>query len=448
MPIKISKGLTIPIAGEPEQVIENGPSVTQVALLGTDYLDLKPTLLVNEGDRVKLGQPLFSDRRQPQVLFTSPASGIVKAIERGHKRVLQAVTIIVDDKDECTFETFNTKQLAQLDREQVVNNLIASGLWTAFRTRPYSKIPAVDSQPHSIFVTAIDTNPLAANPAVVINQFAEDFAFGLDVISNLTTGRTFVCHGDDYTPITTANEKIRFEQFNGGHPAGLPGTHIHFLDPIIGDKTVWHIGYQDVIAIGKLFTTGKLWVERIVALAGPNVLRPRLMKTRLGAATEQLVAEELTEGSCRVVSGSILAGHRAVSWASYLGRYHTQISVLAEDVEREFFGWLSPGGEKFSALKVLWEGISKQRKLNLSTLQNGSPRAIIPLGTFEEVMPLDILATPLLKALVVGDTDMAQKLGCLELDEEDLALCSFVCPGKTEFGRALRHCLIEIERNG
>ena len=448
MRFKISKGLDIPVAGEPSQIIENGPPVHQVALLGTDYLELKPSILVNEGERVKLGQALFADRQRPEILFTSPASGIVKSIERGPRRVLQAVIVAVEGKDEVEFDAYSANEISTLDREDVVRNLTRSGLWTALRTRPYSKIPAPDAIPHSLFVTAIDTNPLAADPSVVIHQYSDEFLSGLDALAHLGDGKIFVCHAPDANLPQSNHPRVRYAEFAGPHPAGLVGTHIHFLDPVGGEKTVWHIGYQDVIAIGKLFTTGRLWTERTISLAGPMVLRPRLIRTRQGASTENLVRDELVDAPCRVISGSVLNGHRAASWAAFLGRYHTQISAVAEGGERELMGWIRPRGEKFSQLRVLWEGLSRKRKLNLSTLQNGSRRAIVPIGNFEDVMPLELLATPLLKALVVGDSDMAQKLGCLELDEEDLALCSFVCSGKTEYGRALRHNLHDIERHG
>jgi Na+-transporting NADH:ubiquinone oxidoreductase subunit A len=245
-------------------------------------------------------------------------------------------------------------------------------------------------------------------------------------------------------------EQIRVHTFAGPHPAGLVGTHIHFLDPVSATKTVWHLGYQDVIAIGKLFTTGRLWTERIIALGGPPVLKPRLLRTRLGASTGDLLRDELQDVECRAISGSIFSGRRAVGWGSYLGRYHTQLSVLAEGREREFFGWLRMGGKnKFSILNVFFSNFSSNNEsLVLTTNQNGSPRAMVPIGNYEQIMPLDILPTQLLRSLLVGDTEMAQALGCLELDEEDLALCSFACVGKYDYGPVLRTNLTQIEKEG
>jgi Na+-transporting NADH:ubiquinone oxidoreductase subunit A len=449
MLIKIKKGLDIPITGAPEQVIHEARPVTSVALVGRDYIDLKPTMLVNEGDRVKLGQPLFSDKKNPSVIHTAPGSGIITAIHRGAKRALQSVVIRLDGDSEETFNRYSPKELARLNAGQVRENLLASGLWTALRTRPYSKIADPETTPHSIFVTAIDTLPLAPRPEVVIREYREDFSHGLQVIAHLTPGPLFICKAPDSNVPTLDSEQARLVSFTGPHPAGLPGTHIHFLDPVSARKTVWYLKYQEVIAIGRLFTTGRLWTERIIALAGPPVLKPRLLRTRVGANTNELLNHELQDIDCRPLSGSILGGRRALGTESFLGRYHTQLSVLAEGRERQLFGWLSPGKDKFSMLNIFISSLQRNsRKFPLTTSQNGSPRAMVPISNYEAVMPLDILPTQLLRYLIVGDTDMAQALGCLELDEEDLALCSFVCVGKYDYGPALRRTLTQIEKEG
>ena len=449
MHFSIKKGLTLPLAGEPAQTISDANSVTSVALLGTEYMGMKPTMLIEEGQKVKLGQALFTDKKNPEVQFTSPGAGTIRSINRGSKRVLQAIIIDLEGDDEITFKQYSTGQLNDLPRDDVKHNLLESGLWTALRTRPYSKSPAPDSIPSSIFVTATDTNPLAVSPQIVINEYADDYANGLTVLSHLTEGKVFVCQGESAPTVANTSSKIETHTFSGPHPSGLAGTHIHNLDPVNATKIIWQINYQDVIAMGKLFTTGKLWVERIISLAGPLVTNPRLLRTRLGASTEDLVRDELTPVQSRVISGSVLHGHTASNWASYLGRFHLQISVIAEEQEREFFGWIKPVGKsKFSALNIFFSKIIGKKNLSLTTSQNGSPRAMVPVGAFETVMPLDILPTQLLRALIVKDTDVAQALGCLELDEEDLALCSFVCSGKFDYGPVLRTNLIQIEKEG
>jgi len=447
MHIKIKKGLDIPLPGEPEQTISRGPDVTSVALFGPDTHDLKPRMLVQAGDRVKLGQPLFMDKSNPGVNFTSPGSGLVAAVNRGERRVLQSVVVTLDGDEAVEFPTYPAADLANLDGEAVRQNLLESGLWPALRTRPFTKIPAPDAEARAIFVTAIDTNPLAADPAVVIERDPEPFANGLTVLGKLTDGPVYVCTAPDSGIAVPDNDKFRHAEFSGPHPAGLAGTHIHFLEPVSEQKIVWHIGYQDVIAAGNLFTTGRLPVEMVVSIGGPMVKNPRLITTRLGANTSELISGEVKPGNVRVVSGSVLNGHRAAGWAAYLGRYDDQLTVLQEGTEREFLSFMRPGFGKFSAARA-FVGDLFGKKFRMTTSQNGSARAMVSIGSFEQVIPLDVLPTPLLKSILVRDTDGARDLGCLELDEEDLALCSFVCNGKYEYGPQLRKTLHEIEVNG
>ena len=448
MHIKIRKGLNIPIVGSPRQEIEPANAVSSVAILGPDTVDLKPRMEVAKGDRVRLGQALFSDKQNPGVVFTSPGSGVISAVNRGERRVLQSVVIALEGDDAESFDSWPAERLAGLSRSEVSDNLVASGLWTAFRTRPYSKIPAVGSQPASIFVTAIDTNALAADPAVIIGRDKEGFNQGLQIISSLTDGPVYVCTSADADIQVPAEERFRHATFSGPHPAGLVGTHIHYLDPVTENKCVWHIGYQDVIAIAGLFASGRLPVERVVAIGGPMVDKPRLLLTRTGASTTELLKGEMSGESVRVVSGPVLSGHRASGWAAFLGRHDNQVCVLQEGIPREFLSWLRPGFGKYSSTRSYAGNLFRSADYPLTTTQNGSPRAMVSIGSFERVMPLDILPTPLLKALLVRDTDAARDLGCLELDEEDLALCSFVCNGKYDYGPHLRRNLHEIEVNG
>lgn len=446
--IKIKRGLNLPISGAPAQSIEIAKPVSQVALIGFDYVGMKPTMAVQVGDRVKCGQLLFTDKKTEGVRYTSPASGVVTEINRGERRVFQSIVIQVEGDEYESFASYPESQFGELSRQQVVDNLVQSGLWTAFRTRPYSKVPAIDSEPHSIFVTAMDTNPLAADPAVVIRESAADFKNGLALIAKLTAGQVFVCTAPGVALDTPAISKIRREEFDGPHPAGLAGTHIHFLDPVGASKTVWTIGYQDVIAIARLFRTGKLDTTRVVALGGPQVVRPRLLRTRIGADLQQLVEGELKPGVNRIISGSVFGGRSARGPVAFLGRYANQVSVLLEGTQRELLGWFSPGANKFSTLNIYLSKLLPGKLFNFTTTTNGSERAMVPVGTYESVMPLDILPTQLLRSLIVGDTETAQKLGCLELDEEDLALCTFVCPGKYEYGPILRNNLTRIELEG
>ena len=444
--IRIRRGMELPVEGAPAQSIETACPVRTVAVLGPDYHGMKPTMAVQVGDRVKLGQILFSDKKNPGVHFTSPAAGTVAAINRGAQRVLQSVVIQVEEGEEEVFAAYADNQLEALDPSAIRENLLKSGLWTALRTRPFSKVPHTDATPASIFVTAMDTHPLSGDPALIIAEHTEDFRRGLRILSRIAP--VVVCAAEGSRVSADGLSGVRLENFSGPHPAGLPGTHIHFIDPVSANHSVWQIYSQDVIAIGKLFSTGRIWVERVVALGGPVVKKPRLLRTRLGASLDELSAGELEQGNNRVVSGSLLGGRTAHGPYAYLGRYHSQVSCLKEGNDREFMHWARAGVNKHSILNVFVSKLFSGRKFKFTTTTNGSPRAIVPVGSYEEVMPLDILPTQLLRYLVVGDTDMAQKLGCLELDEEDLALCTYVCAGKYEYGPILRDVLNRIEKEG
>ena len=444
--IKIKHGLDLPITGAPAQQIEAARPVRSVAVIGFDYQGMKPTMSVQVGDRVKLGQVLFVDKKNEGVVYTAPGAGVVSAIHRGEKRVLQSVVIDLDGDEQETFAQYAPEQLASLDAALVRDNLQRSGLWTALRTRPFSKVPAIDAAPSSIFVSAIDTHPLAADPAVIIAEQATDFENGLKVLARLAP--VFLCKAAGVSLAGEGVAGVTSEAFAGPHPAGLPGTHIHFLDPVSAGKTVWTINYQDVIAAGKLFVSGQLSVERVVALGGPVVERPRLLRTRLGANLSELTAGELAPGNNRVVSGSLLGGRVARGACDFLGRYHLQVSCLLEGNDREVMHYLRAGVNKHSVMNVFVSKLNAAKRFAFSTTTNGSPRAMVPVGNYEAVMPLDILPTQLLRYLIVGDTEMAQKLGCLELDEEDLALCTYVCAGKYEYGPILRDNLSRIEKEG
>lgn len=445
--IRISRGLDLPITGAPEQRIEATTPVSSVAVIGFDFHGMKPSMAVQVGDRVKLGQVLFSDKRTPGVHFTAPGAGVVIAIHRGEQRMFQSVVIELEGTGAVHFPSYSDAQLEDLTPRQVRDNLQQSGQWVALRTRPYSKVPAIDAVPASIFVTAIDTHPLAPSPAVVIAEAPEDFNRGLRVLARLA--RVFVCTAIDSGISVASITNVQVEQFAGPHPAGLAGTHIHFLDPVDAHKAVWSIGYQDVMAIGRLFVTGKLSVDRVIALGGPMVDKPLLLRTRVGANLDELTAGRLKTGkNVRVISGSVFGGRTARGACRWLGRYHQQVSCLEEGTEREFLHYLRPGLEKHSVMNLYISKLMPRRLLEFTTSTNGSPRPMVPIGNYEAVMPLDILPTQLLRYLIIGDTEMAQRLGCLELDEEDLALCTYVCAGKYEYGPILRDILTRIEKEG
>ncbi len=445
---RIRKGLDLPISGVPEQHVTTGASIHHVAIVGDDYVGMRPAMLVQEGDRVIKGQALFEDKKNPGVMFTAPASGTVVAIHRGERRVLQSVVIQIEGDEKREFARFDAADLATLSHDAVQTQLLESGLWTALRTRPYSKTPVPGTVPAAIFVTAIDTNPLSADPQPLILAERNAFDAGLTVLTRLTPGKVHVCQASGGKLGGHPQGLVAFNEFAGPHPAGLVGTHIHFLEPVSLTKQVWHLNYQDVIAIGKLFTTGELCAERIIAIGGPQATQPRLVRTLLGADLTALLAGETKEGENRIISGSVLSGRHATGPMAWLGRFHLQVSVVLEGREKELFGWVLPGAEKYSVTRTTLGHFLRRKLFNFSTSTNGGERAMVPIGNYERVMPLDILPTVLLRDLLAGDTDGAQALGCLELDEEDLALCTYVCPGKYEYGPVLREVLTRIEQEG
>ncbi|MDG2019769.1 MAG: Na(+)-translocating NADH-quinone reductase subunit A [SAR86 cluster bacterium] len=449
--IKIKKGLNIPIHGLPAGDIIDSKKSRSVGILGSDYVGMKPTMLVEEGERVKLGQALFEDKKNPGVIFTSPAGGKVEAINRGERRVLQSVVIEVDQNEEVVkFKSFSENDLSNSSSKDVRAQLIASGMWTSFRTRPYSKVPGVETSPANIFISAIDTQPLSADPENIIKLHKEDFLFGLSVIKKLEDCPIHLSLGESSELDLSKDDQLRLHSFSGPHPAGLVGTHMHFISPATLTNINWTIGYQDVIAIGQLFQTGLINVERVISLGGPQVSNPCFLKTRLGACTDELTAGELTHRENRIISGSVISGREAIGPYAYLGRYHNQISVISEpnSKDRDFMNWLTPGPRKFSKIPLFLSALFPKKIFKFKALMNGSDRPIVPIGIYEEVLPQNFLPTVLLRNVVLMDTEKIQALGGLELDEEDLSLCSFVCPGKYDFGSLLRAGLTKIELEG
>jgi Na+-transporting NADH:ubiquinone oxidoreductase subunit A len=459
------KGLRLPITGEPSNEIERARAPRRVALLASDYIGLRPTMHVSAGDDVRRGDLLFEDKKRPGVRFTSPAAGTVTAVNRGERRALQSVVIELSREEregrepaEMRFRAFSGRHPSGMTGDEVRDLLVESGAWTALRERPFGRVADPEARPHSIFVTAMTSDPLAPPIEAMVAGNESAFERGLAAVGRLTDGPVFVCTAPGSACRVPTTEQIRHEEFRGPHPAGTVGFHIHTLDPVDGGKTVWHLSYQDVVMVGRLFETGGLDVSRLIAIGGPPVRRPRLLLTRIGASLDDLVTDELgqtDEGDprhdeeCRLISGSVFSGRASRGDIhGYLGRYHQQISVLREDRTREFMGWLGPGFGTFSTIRTFVSAWLPGRRFAFTTTTHGSPRAIVPIGMFEKVMPLDLMPTALMRALAMEDVERAEELGCLELDEEDVALCTFVCPGKNDYGPHLRHVLDELEKEG
>ena len=445
--IKIKKGLDLPLAGQPQQQVHAGGQVKHVALLGPDYVGMKPTMAVQTGDHVQCGDVLFTDKKNQRVAYTAPGAGKIVAVNRGDKRAFLSVVIELSAQEEDkVFPSFQLSDLELLSKEQITTSLLETGLWPSIKMRPFGKVANPDDVPNSLFVNVMDTNPLAPDMAVVVNESIKEFSAGLQVLSILVA-KVYVCTANrNFIPALKA-DNIVVQEFSGPHPAGNSGTHIHLLDPVDRHKIVWTIGAQEVIAIGSFFLSGKISHEKIVALAGPGVKNPRLIRARIGASVSELLSSEEIAAHQRIISGSVLNGHTAADALDFIGRFDQQITVIPEGDKRPFLGWMGPGLDLYSTCNVVL-GKFFRNNLKFTTALNGGKRSIVPIGTFEKVMPLDLEPTFLLKALAVDDVEEAELLGCLELIEEDLALCTYVCPAKIDHGLELRRNLDIIEKEG
>ncbi|MBR1374874.1 MAG: Na(+)-translocating NADH-quinone reductase subunit A [Cardiobacteriaceae bacterium] len=449
--IVIKKGIDLPIQGVvQDNTIHQANPTSEYAVLGDDYLGLKPTMFVAEGDSVQEGQVLFEDKKKPGVKICAPVAGKIKAIVRGERRKLISVIITADNANSggfVSFKQYSQAEIEALDAQTIKDQLKESGCWSYFRTRPFDKIPQLDSKPHSIFVNTMDTNPLAIDPLLALANREADYQAGLSVLAKLTEGDIHICHKAKAELPQTNVSKAKKHEFGGIHPAGLVGTHIHFIDGVGANKTVWHISLQDLLAIGYLFLQGRTDNERIISVAGPAVKEPKFVKVRRGVNVSELLNGNLQEGRNRIISGSVFSGRATAENTDFLSAYDQQISVLPEGGDAVFLEFMRPGLATYSATRA-YAGRFVRSKFKFNTLVQGSARAILPFGIYEQVMPLDILPTLLLKAISVKDTDTAVQLGALELVEEDLALLTYVDPGKHDFGAILRENLTQIEEEG
>ncbi len=448
--ITIKRGLDLPINGAPkntQDVLPKKPS--RLAVVGFDFVGMKPTMRVKVGDSVKKGDILFTCKKTDGVIYTSPCSGKVLEVNRGDKRVFQSVVVENSGDDHISFSSYKDSDASSYSVEEMKNLLLESGEWTALRARPFSKVADPQTLPSSIFITATDTNPLAGdvNAILALDNNEELFNAGINAISRLGI-QIHLCVGKGFKAKSN-NELVKEHTFSGVHPAGNVGTHIHHIDPVSAKKIVWHIGYQDIIALGGLLKTGKLHTDRYIALGGPRVRNPRIFKATRGMNIKEIFESEVYDYSdLRFISGSVLNGRTANGPFDYLGRFHNQVSVIEDSAKREFLGWHMPGAKKFSLSRAFLSAFLPKKKYDFTTNANGSHRALLSIGNFQKVMPLDIEPTFLLRALLGGDTNRAQELGALELDEEDVALLSFVDAGKNEFGSLLRENLAVIEKEG
>jgi Na+-transporting NADH:ubiquinone oxidoreductase subunit A len=454
--IRIKRGLDLPIPGGLDStVLDHAPEPARVALLPQQSWGIKVQLLAQEGDRVKVGTPLYCDRRDPRVVYAAPAAGVLESVVRGEKRV--TLSMVVRAENFVEQAPLARVDVARAARAEVVAALATSGLWSSLRQRPFDRVAHSDDVPRAIFVTAMDSEPLAASPREAVRGREEHFRTGLEVLVNLAEKGVMLCTSaeEDWSDLRTRGTQpiagVEAHQFRGPHPAGLAGTHIHFLMPVGAKRKVWHVAAQDVADIGEFFATGRLPTARRVAVVGPAATKRAFVQTRRGAEMSVFDAfADRSRGAVRFIGGSALSGRTAQPGTDdgWLGRWDRQVTLLGDAPEREFLGWSAPLGKRWSLTNVYPGKFLGAARLRFDTDLNGSPRAIVPIGLWERVMPLDVLPTQLIKALASDDIENAEKLGALELAEEDLALCEFVDQSKTPATGLLRQMLTRIEKEG
>ncbi len=445
--IATSRGLELPIAGWPEQAVFDGAQPSVAGVVGEDWPGIKPRVVVREGEQVKVGQPLLYDKRNPDVPITSPAGGTVTTIARGDRRKLLSVSVTIDGEEQYEdFSEFHIDEGSEVSEAFLRKALVTSGLWNGFRTRPYSQVPQPDATPQVILVNACDTHPLAAEPSLVLRSRASHFSRGVAAIASAFPSiPVLVSYETDHViPQLRTEGNVRLVEVQGPHPSGLSGTILHFVYPVSAECVGWTIGYQDVIAIGGLLATGRLDPTRHIAICGPPVQHPRIVTTRSGACVSEIMDREVT-GKPRLISGSPLGGYRAEGPTDFLGRYHLQMCAFEESDARKVLNWANPGLTEYSARPVFASALMPGQEHPLTTGINGEPRAYVPLGIHEEIFPLDVDISPLLRALLVGDIVEAARLGAMELDPEDLAICTFACPSKFDYGRILQRQLERMQ---
>lgn len=443
--VKIKKGLDIPIMGEAEKILKDLLS-DHYAVKPTDFIGVFPKVLIKEGDEVEAGTPLFFNKYSEKVLFTSPVSGKITEIRRGDKRVLEEIRIKADGKNKHI--DFGSADPKKINREDIIEKLIKSGVWPCIRQRPYSVIADPDTRPKAIHVPAFDTAALAPDYDFIVHGKGELFQTGLDALSKLTNGKVHLnIHAElTISKVFLNSKNVQINSFLGPHPAGNVSVHIANIDPINKGDLVWYLYPQDVLTIGRLFQQGIYNASIILALAGSEVKMPMYYKALRGVSVKSLIQNNLKEeGPVRIISGNVFTGKRILS-DGYLGYYHSQITVIPEGSYYELLGWAMPGFGKYSFSRTFFSWLNKSKKYRLNTNLHGGERAFVITGKYEQVMPLDILPMQLLKACMIKDIDLMEGLGIYEVDEEDFALCEFIDPSKTEMQSIIRDGLNLIRK--
>jgi Na+-transporting NADH:ubiquinone oxidoreductase subunit A len=434
--IRLRKGLNIPLQGEAQPKITKTISPGIVAVKPTDFKAFNPKILIKEGEEVKAGTPVLADKKRPDIKLCSPVSGVVKEIVRGDKRKLLAITIEANEKTE--YLPIEIPQVRTATREEIISTLMESGLFAAIKQRPYGTIPDPAIEPKAIFVSGFDSAPLAPNLSFSLKAETGNIKVAVELLNKLTKGGVHISlHASDYASSPFHKiEKAIMHTFDGPHPAGNVGVQIHHVSPVNKGETVWTLDMYALAAIGKLFTKGIYDVKKVIAITGPRANNPSYIETVPGMSMTQIKEyvnrDEKEELPVRYVSGNALTGDN-VTGEGHLGFFHNQVTLLSEGKYYEMFGWIKPMRlKKFSISRSYFSWLFPKKQYALDTNLNGGERALVMTGVYEKVTPIDIYPMHLIKAILAGDIDKMEALGIYEVIEEDLALCEFVCPSKTE----------------
>lgn len=434
---KLKRGLDIRLKGAAEAVLENAAMPQTVALKPTDFPGLTPKLSVKADATVKAGDALFFDKYHPEILFTSPVSGIVKSINRGERRKILEVVIEADGKNE--FKEFVQADPLKLSREEICTQLLNSGIWPFIRQRPYGITAHPEDKPKNIFISGFDSSPLAPDYEFVFQSEKSALQTGINALGKLTEGSVFAgISSKQSNGIFSGLKNITVNTIDGPHPAGNVGVQIHHVSPINKGDVVWTVSLQAVVYIGRLFETGKLDLSKTIALTGSEVTAPKYYQTVHGAEISSLInGKTKKETNERIISGNVLTGTK-VDTDDFLGFFDQQITVIPEGDEYEFLGWATPGADKFSASKTFLSSLLPKKEYTLNANMHGAERAFVLSGQYEKFLPMDILPVYLLKAILANDIDKMEQLGIYELVEEDLALCEYACTSKIRVQDILR----------
>lgn len=445
--IQLKKGYNIKLVGEATASLGKTEDAKTYAIKPADFKGLTPKLNVEVGKEVKAGSPLFSFKEMPKVMVTAPVSGEVIEINRGEKRVILEIKILADTK--TSFEQFGSGNPDSLSVEAIKDTLLNSGAWTTIKQRPFGKIANPDVEPRDIFISGFDTSPLAPDYGFILKDRTEHFQWGVNALAKLTKGKVYLSLPGGVTSPLSSTKNAEIVTVNGPHPAGNVGVQIHNIAPIAKGQIVWGVNPEDVANIGRLFKEGNYQSTHTVALTGSEVNEGarKYYTLTTGACLDTLINGNISQGNNRIISGNVLTGTKTPA-NGYLGYYDRQVTVIPEGEDPEFLGWLLPTYARPSISKTFLSYLSPNKKYAVNTNMHGEERSFVVTGEYEKVLPMDIYPQFLFKAILANDLEAMEALGILEIEEEDIALCEFVCTSKQSLQQLVRNGLNTIEKEG